>query len=222
MKMRIFVLLLFLLSLAIAFAGGPVKSPSSSDVVVTATAWTAITSTVSTLQEALNAIDTAFGGLGTMSTEAATNYVATSTFTAHTDNSSNPHSVTYAQLSDKPAFGTMASETATNYVATSTLTAHESGTSTHGKATIAGMEDIPNNASFSFTDLSDAPPLEGNAHRVLTVGTDTNEIYWSPNFLDLNGGDATHTANLDVQSLTVNGEDILGDISAALTAILGE
>lgn len=55
-------------------------------------------------------------GLGTMATEAKTNYVATDTFTGHTGNTSNPHSVTYSQLSDKPTFGTMASETAADYL----------------------------------------------------------------------------------------------------------
>ena len=108
-------------------------------------------------------------GLGTMAIATATDYVATDTFTAHTGNTSNPHGVTYSQLSDKPTFGTMASETATNYVATSTLTAHESDTSTHGKTTIAGMEDIDDLSGV--TDAATARTNLGVAASSATVLT---------------------------------------------------
>jgi len=109
---------------------------------------------------------TSVHGLGTMATEAKTNYVATDTFTAHTGNASNPHSVTYSQLPDAPTFGTMASETATNYVATSTLTAHENDTSTHGVAQVAGIADV--SAALSAANASDALNLRLDGSRAMT------------------------------------------------------
>lgn len=115
--------------------------------------------------------------LGTMATEAKTDYVATGTFTDHASSTSNPHSVTYTQV------GALASEgkavdsekldglDSKDFTATSTFTAHESDTSTHGKTTLAGMEDIDDlsgvtDASTARTNLG----VVASSDVVLTSG----------------------------------------------------
>ena len=81
-------------------------------------------------------------GLGTMASEAKADYVATSTLTAHTGNTANPHSVTYEQVGAEQ-LGAVAT--------------HDALTAAHGVAEVAGIEDIPNNASFTLAGLGTKP-----------------------------------------------------------------
>ena len=95
--------------------------------------------------------------------------------------------------------GTMAVATATDYVATDTFTGHTdaTGASVHGLGTISTKAD---------TDYV--------ATSALALRLDTINASFT--------GDIDVVGKLDCVSFTIGGVDVLGDISDALTAILGE
>ena len=172
--------------------------------------------------------------LGTMATEASADYVATGTFTGHTD-ATAAHGVSevadaadipansdftlaglseksYNSLTDKPTFGTMASETATTYLKVADLPPYP----TNASFTLAGLSEK------SYWSLADRPTFGTMASETATDYTKTSDL---PDFAGLSSaatGNATFSYTFDVATLTVGGVDVLGDVHSALAEILGE
>lgn len=111
---------------------------------------------VASVTEHVNATGTAVHGLGTMATEAKTDYVATGTFTGHTGDASDPHGSTLTQttiISDS-VDGVDVSAHVTDNSDVHGCTAVASASAV-ADALSAASALIPNNASFTLAGLSE-------------------------------------------------------------------
>ena len=111
---------------------------------------------VASVTEHVNATGTAVHGLGTMATEAKTDYVATGTFTGHTGDASDPHGATLTQttiISDSVDGVDISAHVIDNSdVHGCTAVASASAVA---DALSAASALIPNNASFTLAGLSE-------------------------------------------------------------------
>ena len=175
---------LLLLSAAMAWAGG-IEAPPSAESVTGLKAWIeenvsaadvsaeiegavaahAVATTthgvsgvadVASVTEHVNATGTAVHGLGTMATEAKTDYVATGTFTAHTDDASDPHGATLTQT-------TIVSDSVDGV----DVSAHVTDNSdVHGCTAIASASAVAD--ALSAANASDALNLRIDGSRTMT------------------------------------------------------
>lgn len=217
MKSKYLLLPLFLLSAVLAWGGGLEAPPSAGEITELKTwidANIQATDVGAEIEGAVSAHNASAGtsvhGLGTMATEASTDYVATGTFTGHTGDKANPHGVTYTQVGAEP-LGSVAS--------------HGALTAVHGVSEVADTADIPANSDFTLAGLSEKSYSSLTDKPVFgTMASETAIDYakYSTNGSFAGRIDFKSTSPSDfIATPTINGIDVFGDISTALDEIIG-
>lgn len=169
----------------------------------------------------LSNVDAATGrsalGLGTMAAEASTDYVATDTFTGHTGDTGNPHSVSAAQAGALPLSGynPMIGDLQYNvdswgihHAASDTAYVYFSGGSNAGSAYGSYFELFGNQHAINAGKM---------IFQAGNVASGAMEFYTSALGMTIQRDGVVNFP----ATFTINGEDVLGDISTALDGILG-
>lgn len=118
----------------------------------------------------------------------------------------------YWSLTGLPTFGTMASETATTYLKVADLPPYP----TNASFTLAGLSEK------SYWSLTDHPTFGTMASESATDYLKEADVKSFETLASEATGNATFSYTFDVATLTINGEDVLGDVQSALAGIIGE